>query len=55
MEEIVKEGYFEESSNPISFEDSKKIIKQMKNSICKIHTKNNSGTGYFCKIIKIFF
>ena len=47
MEEIVKEGYFEESSNPISFEDSMKIINQMKNSICRIYTKKILVQDFF--------
>ena len=50
MEEIIKEGYIEESPIPISLENSLKIINQMKNSICRIYTKENTGTGYFCKI-----
>ena len=50
MEENIKEGYFIESSISISLEDSVKIINQMKNSMCKIYTKQKIGTGYLCKI-----
>ena len=50
MEEIIQEGYIEESPSSIPIEDSLKIINQMKNSICRIYTKTNTGTGFFCKI-----
>ena len=36
---------------PVSIEDTKKIIFQMENCICKIYLKNGeTGTGFFCKI-----
>ena len=36
--------------NIISYECSKKIIKQMENDICKIKIGKEQGTGFFCKI-----
>ena len=37
--------------NPIiSYECTKKIIKQMENNICKISFDEKQGTGFFCKI-----
>ena len=34
----------------ITYECSKKIIKQMEKSICKIKIGEEQGTGFFCKI-----
>ena len=34
----------------ISYESSKKIIKQMEQNICKIKIGQEQGTGFFCKI-----
>ena len=45
MEERIKKIY------PISIKGTKKILRQMQNSICKIYI--NTGeieTGFFCKI-----
>ena len=50
MKENIKENNIKESPIPISLEESLKIINQMKNSICRIYTTENTGTGYFCKI-----
>ena len=39
------------SINPISFEQTKKILEQMENYICKIIIDNDTkGTGFLCKI-----
>ena len=39
------------SFNPISFEQTKKILEQMENYICKIIIdKDTKGTGFLCKI-----
>ena len=39
------------SINPISFEQTKKILEQMENYICKIIIdKDTKGTGFLCKI-----
>ena len=47
----MKEKYLENYPIPISLKSTEKIIKQMKNSICKIKTLDgNNGTGFFCEI-----
>ena len=38
------------SPDPISLENMKTIISQMKNSICQIRNNGNYGTGFFCII-----
>ena len=49
--EINPEIYFEKSPKPVSFENTEKILSQMKNCICKIYKdKGETGTGFFCKI-----
>jgi len=49
--EINPEIFFEKSPKPVSFENTEKILSQMKNCICKIHKNNGKkGTGFFCKI-----
>ena len=51
MEEINQEDIIEKSPIPISIQGTEKILFQMKNSICKIYSKNNKkGTGFFLKI-----
>ena len=35
---------------PVTIEDTEIILKQMKNSICKIENENGNGTGFFCLI-----
>ena len=41
----------DKSFNPISFEQTEKILEQMKNYICKIIIDNDTkGTGFLCKI-----
>ena len=42
-----KEKYNTTSLEPLSLEQTEKIIEQMNNSICRI---NNKGTGFFVKI-----
>ena len=46
-EEFIEEEYLEGSPIPISFENSLKIINQMKNNICKIHKKNKIRNRIF--------
>ena len=49
--EINPEIFFEKSTIPVSFENTEKILSQMKNCICKLYTKDGGkGTGFFCKI-----
>ena len=44
--ECILSGY----PNVISYDCTKKIIKQMEENICKLKTGNTQGTGFFCKI-----
>ena len=49
--DIIPEIFFDKSPKPVSFENTEKILSQMKNCICKIHKYNGEkGTGFFCKI-----
>ena len=36
---------------PVTISKTEEILKQMKESICKIENKNGDGTGFFCKIL----
>ena len=45
-ETIIKKEIIE----PASLEVTENIIKQMKNSVCKIYNKRKKGTGFFAKI-----
>ena len=38
------------SVDPVNIANTKKILNQMINSICKIKINNETGTGFFCKI-----
>ena len=49
MEETKLEDIIENSPIPISIEGTEKILFQMKNSICKIYSKDKKGTGFFLK------
>ena len=45
------EKYLEDYPTPISYDKTKIILKQMKNSVCKVCKNDGSkGTGFFCKI-----
>jgi len=49
--DINPEIYFDKSTIPVSFENTEKILFQMKNCICKIYkNKGETGTGFFCEI-----
>ena len=51
MQEIKLEDLIENSPIPVSIEGTEKILSQMKNSICKIYSKDGKkGTGFFLKI-----
>ena len=50
MEEVQKESLLTGYPNIISYESTKKILKQMEKNICKINLDNEQGTGFFCKI-----
>ena len=45
-----KESILTGYPNIISYECTKKIIKQMESNICKIKIGKEQGTGFFCKI-----
>ena len=51
MTQIEKESILKKSSLPVTIEKTEIILKQMKESICKIQNKNCDGTGFFCKIL----
>ena len=46
MEEIMIDKY----PKPITMKTTETILDQMKHKICKIHTKNIKGSGFFCYI-----
>ncbi len=51
MEEIKKEKFLENSTNPIFLEGTEIITNQMKKSVCKILLSNGQkNSGFFCKI-----
>ena len=51
MSDIKQEKLIKEQPIPVSIENTKKILFQMENCICKIYLKNGEiGTGFFCKI-----
>ena len=40
-----------QKNNPIiNIEQTKQIIWQLQNNICKIYSDSGNGTGFFCKI-----
>lgn len=48
---LVRNKYLKDYPIPIYYEGVKKILKQMKNSVCQVLTKRgNKGTGFFTKI-----
>ncbi len=49
MEDKIEEGFIKGSIDIITIDKTEKILKQMKESICKINGKK-IGTGFFCKI-----
>ena len=44
------EGYITGFQNPITYQCTKRIMKQMEKNICKIKIRHEQGTGFFCKI-----
>jgi len=50
MTQIDKEKFINKYPLPVTIDETELILKQMKNSICKIENKNGKGTGFFCKI-----
>ena len=51
MTQIEKEQFLNKYPLPVTIEKTEIILKQMKESICKIQNKNCDGTGFFCKIL----
>jgi len=51
MTQIEKEKLLNKYPLPVTIEKTEIILKQMKESICKIKNKNGDGTGFFCKIL----
>ena len=51
MSQIEKEKLLNKFSLPVTINETEIILKQMKNSICKIENKNGDGTGFFCQIL----
>ena len=51
MTQIEKENILEKYPLPVTIEKTEIILKQMKESICKIKNKTCDGTGFFCKIL----
>ena len=50
-EDYIKEINLENSPKELSLEQNEFICKQMKNSVCKIKSKNGgTGSGFFCYI-----
>ena len=45
-----EERYLKGSVDPVNIKQTKKILNQMINSICKIKMGAYNGTGFFCKI-----
>ena len=51
MTQINREKFLSEYPSPITIGETEIILKQMKNSICKIENNNSEGSGFFCKIL----
>jgi len=49
MTQIEKEKLLNKYPLPVTIEKTEIILKQMRESICKIKNKNGDGTGFFCK------
>ena len=56
MKNIIHEGYTSKIPKPVTIKGTEIILKQMKESVCKIYNNNNNneskvtGTGFFAKI-----
>ena len=50
MKDFNNERYIGDSSYQVSIEGTKKILEQMKFSVCKILNVEKKGTGFFCNI-----
>ena len=50
MNETIIEKFLKVSPNPVTIENTTKIIYQMEKCICKIKYRTKKGTGFFCNI-----
>ena len=50
MIDVDKEKLLSNYPLPVTIDETKLILKQMRYSICKIENKNGDGTGFFCQI-----
>ena len=51
MSDIKQEKLIKEQPIPVSLQNTKKILFQMENCVCKIYMNNGGiGTGFLCKI-----
>ena len=48
---MTNENYLAKSTIPINIENMTTILEQMKNCVCKIHTDDGNGSGFFLKIL----
>jgi len=53
MKEIHKEIFIKKYPLQVTIDETELILKQMRNSICKIENEKGYGTGFFCKISNI--
>ena len=50
MSDIKQEKFINKYLIQVSLDNTKKIVSQMENCICKIYKKGGTATGFFCKI-----
>ena len=46
----IEEIFIKDSLPPLSMKTMEIILEQMRNSVCKIHTEGNNGTGFFLEV-----
>ena len=51
MTQIDEEKFINNYPLPVTIDETELILKQMRNSICKIENENGNGTGFFCQIL----
>ena len=50
MEKRINEGEIKGAIEPVTMEQTKKILYQMNKSVCKILGQEKNGTGFFCEL-----
>jgi len=50
MTQIDEEKLLNKYTLPVTIDETELILKQMRNSICKIENEKGKGTGFFCEI-----